>query len=509
MLARESKNREPEGERMTAATHVLARLRLPARYEQLEALLGRDVVRLLTPPEATIELLRRVALSCVSTGEGMLIPSFGGTGTGKTTLIENLSFFAPDRFSATMTHEGPIEFVSLQDASRRFRREQSVTADQVLPINIDHREGAPPSDQELADIKRFLRTGEGPAVLFWLETNELRAEDLAQRYIEITGKAVIDLPVVIEGPDRATWQSIALHTIELCNPVPAAQIPELGINPNDYNPAEYPSIGEFLKALANDFTNLVASHEASTRKPVTLVVAYIGSEALGRGTLPSFTQGADPGLLDSHALLNCTPDSMIGRKWGGKRGILTQTVFRLDARAFWFPPAAVVAMLRRSGPPEVVKILTDAGRARPSPSDINEYLDRTDFGRYMSSSRMASVEARGRPAEDAKNALVAVSNQYGFDLGKDKALNRSLIDALADYCRALGTNVTATKAEEALAFASSLIPDTQIETEHRVICIEFAWRSGDILSTTRRSEAAQYALQKLHNYAVNLGWTSA
>jgi hypothetical protein len=53
------------------------------------------------------------------------------------------------------------------------------------------------------------------------------------------------------------------------------------------------------------------------------------------------------------------------------------------------------------------------------------------------------------------------------------------------------------------------MPDNHLDIGERVLCVEYMWRSGDALDSSRRSEAAQYALEKLHNYAVNLGWTAA
>lgn len=491
-----------------AAPHVLEHLKLPARYEKLEEILGPDVVKLLTPPEETIDSLHRISLLCSQTGEGLLVPCYGETGAGKTTLAENLSFFLPNQYSGTVTHQGAISYEALNDAVTLFRQQHRPPRGQIIPINIDHREGAPPSDEELAAVKRYLRTAEIPAVVLWLETDRGRAEALAARYRGITGDAIVELPIAIRGPERSTWQDIALNTIELCNPLPSTQVLEMGINPRDYRPEDFPSLGEFLKRVAIDFSNLVADHQASTRKPVTLIIVF-ASEALDRGTLPAYTLGGEPGLLDSHALLKCTPESMTGQRWSQKRGILTQTIFRLDARAFWMPPAAIIAVLRRHGPKEVQEVLERLGRTTPSPADIVTYLGRTDLGRYLAEVKGAAYELRGRPAEEAKEMLASVAREYGYGRGNDKYLNASFLEAWKEYFEGIGVQVQEAKAERALEFCASIIPDNQIDLGSRIICIEYVWRSGDVLHSSRRSEAAQYALEKLHNYAVNLGWTTA
>lgn len=492
----------------SAAPHVLQNLRVPARYEKLHEAIGSDVVKLLTHPQGSIDALELLALSSIKTQEGMLVPVFGQTGAGKTTLAENLDFFLPERFTATVTHDGPVTFDALRKTVDEFRQRVSPAPTKTIPINIDHREGAPPSDEELSALKRFLRTYQLPTLVLWLETDQKRATEIATRYRGITGTAIVDLPLSVEGPDRSTWQSVALSTIELCNPIPASQLADLGIDPRDYNLSLSPSLGEFLKRLAIDFARLVHSHQVATKRPVSLLVVF-ASEALDRGTLPSFTQGGEAGLLDSHALLKCTPDSMIGQKWSAKRGVLTQAIFRLDARVFWMPPAALVAALRRHGPPEVQDMLERAGRTNPSPADLSVYLGRTDLGRHLAQVKGAAYETRGRPAEEARDMVASVAKDFGYGRGNDKKLNASLLQGWVEYVRSIGIDPVAAKAEQALDFCPGIIPDNQIDLGDRVLCIEYVWRTGNVLDSSRRSEAAQYALDKVHNYAVNLGWTNA
>ncbi|GLC25783.1 hypothetical protein [Roseisolibacter agri] len=492
----------------TIPRHVLEQLSIPTRYEKLIERVGSDVVKLLTPPDGNIEAFRKVAVAAAQTGEGLLVPCYGETGTGKTTLAESLSFFLPGLFTPTATHQGLITYDALSAVVDRLRRETPPLKGQLIPLNIDHREGAPPTDEELASIKRFLRTSQVPCVVLWLETDLRRAQEVAERYTSITGRAIIDLPLTVTGPARETWHDIAGNTIELCNPLPEKQVGELGIEPRDYDVSRFPSIGEFMKRIAIDFSNQIIEHQSATKKPVTLVLAYV-SESLDRGVLPSFTHGGEPGLLDSHALLKCTPESMIGKRWSAKRGVLTQTIFRLDARAFWFPPAAAVSILRRYGPQEVSALLERIGRSNPSPTDVSNYLSRSDLGRFLLGDTGTAYETRGRPAEEAKAALAKVGSEYGFGSGNDKKMNAAFLEALLALLESQDHRVRASAAEQALDFCGGIIPDNQIDLGDRIVCIEYIWRSGEALDTSRRSEAAQYALQKLHNYAVNLGWTAA
>src|SRR5262249_34076690 len=155
-----------------------------------------------------------------------------------------------------------------------------------------------------------------------------------------------------------------------------------------------------------------------------------------------------PGLLNSHALLRCTPDSMIGRWWGSRRGHLTQTIFRLDARAFWFPPAAAAAILRRHGPEQVIDLLDAAGRSLPSPADLRDYLARTDPGRYLAGPDRTASETRGRPAEDAQRQLTRIADEYGYGGARDKGLNRAVLEALQAFLPTLGLPVAASASEQ-------------------------------------------------------------
>lgn len=489
---------------MAERAHILDRLVLPAKYERLELKVGADLVKVLTPPRETLDIFARIAAAIKKTYEGAFIPIVGDPGAGKTTLANALGFFEPATFAPTLRYQGAITFDALTDTVTRFRQANGIVNGRILPVSIDHREGAPPTDEELAAIKRFVRTTQAPMLVLWLETDRHLAQQIAARHLALTGAAIVQLPVVVSGPDRATWQQIALHTLQLCNNLPADEIVEIGIDPRTYDPARAPTLGEFLKQIAIDFANLLVEHQSSSIRPLTLIIEYV-SGSMDRGVLSELTHG-EPGLLNSHALLRCTPDSMIGRWWGSRVGHLTQTIFRLDARAFWFPPAAATAILRRHGPREVVDLLEAAGRSLPSPSELRGYLERTDLGRYLAGSDRTASETRGRPAEDAQRQLASIADEYGYGGARDKALNRAVLEALLAFIPTLSVPVVAAASEHGLPFCSTLIPDNQIDVGDRILCIEYCWRSGEGLASSRRSEVAQYALEKLKNYAINLGW---
>lgn len=63
-------------------------------------------------------------------------------------------------------------------------------------------------------------------------------------------------------------------------------------------------------------------------------------------------------------------------------------------------------------------------------------------------------------------------------------------------------------AEEKLEFCP-LVPDNALYLPDYVLCVEYTWRSAEFLDIRHRSEVAQYILNKLKNYAAELGWVSA
>ena len=119
-------------------------------------------------------------------------------------------------------------------------------------------------------------------LVLWLETDQSLAQQIAARHMALTGSTIVPLPVVVSGPDRGTWQQIALHTLELCNNLPASEIVEIGIDPRTYDPSRASTLGEFLKQIANDFANLLVDHQSSSIRPLTLIIEYV-SGSLDRG----------------------------------------------------------------------------------------------------------------------------------------------------------------------------------------------------------------------------------
>lgn len=79
---------------MAVDTHLLRRLKFPARYEGLVSAVGADVVKLLVPPEdTTLRVFRSLGVSVPNRSEGVFVPLWADSGTGKTTLANNLSSF--------------------------------------------------------------------------------------------------------------------------------------------------------------------------------------------------------------------------------------------------------------------------------------------------------------------------------------------------------------------------------------------------------------------------------
>jgi energy-coupling factor transporter ATP-binding protein EcfA2 len=168
------------------STHVLTELALPDRYERLVNRLGAEVANLLTMPEdSNIDGLRALANEVLTRDEGVLVPLAGHTGIGKTTFVMNASQWLPSMYGPTCQYEGELSFDGLVSAVKEFSRTLPADNRRILPINIDHRENAPPSDAELSALKRFLRTNAAgvPSLIFWPETSEEIAASLSKRYV--------------------------------------------------------------------------------------------------------------------------------------------------------------------------------------------------------------------------------------------------------------------------------------------------------------------------------------
>ncbi|MCY1045604.1 hypothetical protein OV208_30090 [Corallococcus sp. bb12-1] len=503
-----------------APKHILSQLNFPDRYERLSSLLGNRVAELLIPPpDSTLLELRSVAHSIDTRGEGFFCPLAGLTGTGKTTLANSLGVFLPEYYCQTIEHpeSSTITFESLQSTAVRGRENTSIDDHRILPVNIDNREGAPPSERELAEIKRFLRSPKtgSKTIVMWPETTPAIAQQIGKNFQQIAGATIIPIPLEAKGPARETWQDVALHILHLCNEI--ASLEELGINPKDYDPEKFKTLGEFLKKVAIDFDTRAAELRRSTQRPLHLLITFV-TESIDAGALTHLTTPSKYGLLDANGLLNATKDSAIGRWWANRRALLTQSILKLNARAFHLPPSTSVIVLRRFGHAEVVESLKKLSRSKNSKSKlpradqsrVTEYIKRTDLGKYMTNSLATAYETRGRPPEEAKAVFSSLAKLGHWTGGKDKLLNSAMLEAIKSMLTASSIDFSNAQHEKAIeGLPLVLIPDNSIQAGEQVFCIEYAWRSGDFLSSGNRSGIAQYALTKLKNYALAFGWTPA
>ena len=484
--------------------HLLRTLALPDRYERLVATLGTEVANLLVPPpDRSVDELRLLANEVLTRDEGILIPLYGRTGTGKTTFVMNMTQWLPALFGPALQYDGQLAFDELVSRVKDFTKGLPADNRRIIPLNIDHRENAPPSDAELSTLKRFLRTNAAgvPSVVFWPETSLETAQTLATRYVDIAGRASVDLPLVYEGPPQETWQDIARHTMSLVNRI--NDLENLGVDPADYDPASFYSLGDFLRKIAHDFNIRVQTLRQELEKAVCVVIAF-ASESADPGVLSQLTSPSRYGLLDAHALVSVTSQSEIGRWWADRRGLLTKVIVQLNATAVFLSPTAAASCVRNFA--DVVPIFDSVGYKRYGAARGIRDLRRSDLGKILTRIEVSRFEARGTPAEDATAAFQLLA-EGGFNLGKDKGFNRIMqlaIEALLKNSEIPFASVTA---EEKLPFCG-LIPDNAIYFDDFVQCVEYTWRKGDFLATGNRSTVAQYALTKLQKYARQLGWTS-
>lgn len=491
--------------------HLLQQLRLPSRYENLVAAVGTNVARLLVEPsEGTLDSFRQAALHIRSRSRGVFLPVYADSGTGKTTLVSNLAAWIPGEYGPTTRLAGG------EVSAERLRAAVSETVQQyglpvndnrILVVNVDDRESDPPTDKELAQIKSFVReAGEGAAglgsrtLVVWPETSRVMATSMAKDYENRAGRSPVRIPVRIEGPERDAWPSIAVQTLKLVNSID--HLEDLGVKPSSYVAEEFPTIGDFLDEISSDFVNLLDELLKSTRRPVRLVVVF-ASESGKAGVLSELTSGFRYGLVDPDKLVAATPSSVIGKWWGIRMGLLIQTIVRLDARVVFVGPSLAVPVINRFGPDEAKALLFELGNSPKPPSDISSYFERSDFGKLLLGTALATAEARGNPAADATAAFQLLAEQVGFTSGRDKKLNAAFGDFLTQAQPALGNVVVESKVE-----GIPLIPDISLNTSEHTTCIEFHWRSSDYLLSANRSAIAQYVLTKLKAYATELGWVS-
>ena len=465
--------------------------------------MGPEVAQLLVDPgDETKRTLERAGLSVKGRREGALIPLVAGSGTGKTTLARNLSAFLPANYAATVVHEGDVTFEALRSAAKLHTPKRH--DDRVIPITIDHREATPPTPEELAEIKRFIRDPEIGArcMTLWPQTNEEQAVEMGRAYVEVAGRAPVEIPVAVEGPQRETWEGVALNTLKLSNPM-VSSVDELGVHPRDYNPESFDTIGEYMRQIADDFVDLLQKLLEEGRVPVKLVVVFV-SESQDPGVLTGMTSSMRYGAVDAAALLASTPGSQIGRWWAARRGALTQTIVRLDAHAVYLSPTTTIPVLRRYGGEEVQEALGDMGIHRPGPAEVSQSIRRSDIGQLLLGIERSTFEMRGTPSTQAVTAFQLLAER-GFNLGQDKAHNTSLAEAISGFMQAEEIESEAVRPEKGF-LNGAVIPDNAVPFANETLCIEYAWRKGEALSSNNRAGVAEYVLKKLRAYAVALGW---
>jgi hypothetical protein len=485
------------------AQHVLSQLVLPDRFERLSQALGPEVANLLVPPSSeNVDSLRSLANEVLTRDEGVLVPLAGETGVGKTTFAMNTSQWLPTLYGPTCQYEGELTFDGLVSAITTFSKSLPANNARIIPINIDHRENAPPTDTELAAIKRFLRTNAGnvPSVIFWPETNKDIADALSKRYVEIAGTTSIELPLICQGPSRDTWKATAKHTLTLANRI--NHLEDLGVNPDDYNVAEFKTLGSFLRRLAHDFNAHVRTLRSQLERPVSIYIVFV-SESADPGVLTQLTSPSRYGLLDAHALISVTSQSEVGKWWSNRRGLLTRAIVQLNAHAICLAPTGAASCIRNFS--DSMALFDDAGYRRYGPARGVRDLNRSDLGRLISGVELSRFEARGTPGEDATAAFQLLAER-GFNLGKDKSLNGIMAKAIDALLIDASVPVEKVTAEKGLDFCG-LIPDNAIYFGDRVQCIEYTWRKGDFLASGNRSTVATYILNKLRDYVRQLGWT--
>ncbi|RMI09286.1 hypothetical protein [Cellulomonas triticagri] len=489
--------------------HLLRTLQLPSRYEPLVRLVGPEVLNLLVPPApTTLEVLEEAGEAVRSLGEGLFLPIFANPGTGKTTLAENLTVFMPDMYSKTVTYNGALVSRDMEEALSLFIRDELQQNDmRVIPMNVDHREDRPPSREEMSEVKRFLRAGLGQRVLLtWPGTMRDTAEKMAADYRNISGVVPLKLPIDVEGPAPDRWTPLAAQTLQLANQVDSL---EDIVDLDQYSPEAFPSLGDYLKQIAIDFNRQKLALQRATKKPLELSILVV-SETSGHGVLSTLTSSRRFGMLDPSALLQASGESAIGKWWAEHRGLLVQTIVTLDAHVFSVSPPLSLATFRRYGPADVIQSLDDLGFGTRTPGEVSTYLGRSDLGRHLAKEQRAVGETRGNPAEDARMIFETfVDHGGGFQGGRDKKLNIAFRDALVYHLTTKGISDFSVRAEESLEFLPSLIPDVSIETHESAHCLEFTYRKGDFVTSENRGTIARYCLEKLRNYARQLGWISA
>jgi len=483
--------------------HLLQRLTLPDRFEGLQEKLGLDYRRILVPSDKRIkDKLFLIAESIRSRREGTLIPLAGGTGVGKTTFAFSLDVLGPKYFTATERFEGMITLAGLNQKVRDALAKRPGDGEIIVPIVID-RESEPPSETELAELRRFFRAPHlgQRCILLWPDPQEPRAREVARAFSTVAGEPVVDLPVVVEGPPRETWAEIAASTIEAVNDVTAD---ELGIDLASYNLNEAATIGGFLRKVSTSFNQRRVDLLGRLEKPVSVAFLF-ASESTDAGILSTFTRHRNFGYLEARSLLDISANSALGKWWSRKPGLLQNAILQLEARAYCIPPSVTVRALRTFGAAIPELDFLKAGW-RASTTEFIKTLGNSDFGWYLANKHRSASETRGFPATAAVDAFAQIATAYGFESGRDKALNRVMGSAFDTYLKQLNAGEqAAVKIEKSLGFCN-ITPDVSFHYPDVVRTAEFAWWGGAGLDRANRARCAQYILKKLRDYIEQLGW---
>jgi hypothetical protein len=485
-------------------SHILEQLTLPDRFERLRDHLGDDVANLLVQPSSSnIASLRLLSEEIKTRQEGVLVPISGRTGIGKTTFAMNAAHWVPGAFARSLQYVGNLDFDSLSEAAQDIAKSLDADNKKIIPIVVDHRENNPPSDAELAAIKRFLRTNAAgvPVIIFWPETDEAIAKSLSERYVGIAGEAAIDLPLVCEGPSRESWIDIAKHTLYLANSI--TNLESLGVDPENYSPSNFHTLGDFLRRISRDFNKQIIEMRTSLEKEVSVAVVFV-SESVDPGVLNQITSSSKYGLLDGHSLIAVTPQSVIGKWWDQRRGLLTRTIVQLNAMALCMPPSTAASCIRNLS--DEMELFDKAGYRRYGPARAVRDLTRSDVGKLIIGTSLSRFESRGTPGDEGGAAFQLLA-ETGFNLGKDKKLNQLMASGIKLLLDENKVPYLKVSTEKKLDFCP-LIPDNAIHKESLIQCFEYTWRKGDFLESGNRSTVAQYILTKLKNYARELGWTA-
>jgi hypothetical protein len=427
----------------------------------------------------------------------MLAPS----GTGKTTLAENLGQFMRREYTQTISYDGEVSFEALKRVVEGARLPPNET--RVVPINIDHREKDPPSEAESAAIKRFLRSDQGARVaLCWPETSAEIAAEIATSWETVAGSPHVPLPVEIDGPDRSTWVETAKNTLRIAN-ADVGDLEALGVDPSTYDPAEFPSLGEFLRRISDDFVGRVQELRGALDKPVQLYIAFCTSST-DEGVLSQLTNPTRYGFASANALLDSTPDSDIGRYWKARRGLLVQLLVQMDVHVVGVFPPATIAAISQFGTGKSKAALDEAGVKTRGPAAVHTTLSRSDLGRLLRGDPRSAAETRGTPVTTADDSFEYLAEVVGFGGGVDKELNKAMTLAFDSYLASI--DIPGVGRAEVGAPFGRLIPDALIERDAVNVCIEYTWRKGHFLRMKHRSDIAVYILTKVRNYGTALGW---